>query len=75
MWLSHLAFPDFVTTTWAKDLDLKPNAEKFIKDVIVWNRDVFGNIFQKKSRVKAKLRGVQGSIANKPGEALFRLEN
>ena len=57
------------------DLDLKPNVEKFTRDVTSWNRDVFGNIFHKKNKAKARLRGVQVNIANKPCEALFRLEN
>ena len=75
MWLSHPAFPDFVSPTWAEDLSLKPNVEKFTRDVISWNKDVFGNIFHKKNRVEARLRGVQASIAHRPSEALFRLEN
>ena len=75
MWLSHPTFPDFVSATWAEDLSLKPNVEKFTRDVISWNKDVFGNIFHKKNRVEARLRGVQASIAHRPSEALFRLEN
>ena len=34
MWLSHPAFPDFVSDTWAEDLSLKPNVEKFTRDVV-----------------------------------------
>ena len=75
MWLSHPAFPEFVTTTWAEDLSLKPNVEKFTRDVISWNKEVFGNIFHKKNRVVARLCGVQSNIANRPSEALLRFEN
>ena len=56
-------------------MELKPNVKKFTRDVISWNRDVFGNVFHKKNRVEARLRGVQVSIANKPCEALFKLKN
>ena len=35
---------------------------KFIERVMVWNREVFGNIFQRKKRVLARLRGIQKAL-------------
>lgn len=56
------------------DLDLKANVEKCTRDIMVWNKDVFGNIFRRKSRVEARLRGIRGSIANHPSDFLLSLD-
>nr|XP_023924685.1 uncharacterized protein LOC112036087 [Quercus suber] len=45
-----------------------------VKDVIVWNKDVFGNIFHRKNQMEARLRGIQASLANGPSAYLLNLE-
>uniref|UniRef100_A0A2N9HIV3 CCHC-type domain-containing protein n=1 Tax=Fagus sylvatica TaxID=28930 RepID=A0A2N9HIV3_FAGSY len=42
--------------------------------VSAWNKLVFGNIFQRKKRVLARMSGVQGALASNPSDSLSRLE-
>ena len=50
IWMSHPLFPKVVTNSWTKDGPLKSNMEKFTADVKIWNREVFGDIFQRKKK-------------------------
>ena len=72
--MSHPLFPKVVSDSWEQDRALKGNIESFTKDVIVWNKDVFGNIFHRKNRMEARLRGIQASLANGPSDYLLTLE-
>ena len=74
VWMSHPLFPKVVSDSWEQDKALKGNIESFTKDVIVWNKDVFGNIFHRKNRMEARLRGIQASLANGPSDYLLTLE-
>lgn len=40
----------------------------------VWNKEVFGNVFQKKSRLEAQIKGTQHALANNPNQFLINLE-
>uniref|UniRef100_A0A2N9FPJ3 CCHC-type domain-containing protein n=1 Tax=Fagus sylvatica TaxID=28930 RepID=A0A2N9FPJ3_FAGSY len=42
--------------------------------VSAWNKLVFGNIFQRKRRVLARMSGVQYALASNPSDSLSRLE-
>ena len=64
----------FVNDSWEEDRALKGNIKSFTKDVIVWNKDVFGNIFHRKNRMEARLRGIQASLADGPSDYLLYLE-
>jgi len=74
MWMSHPLFPCVVTNSWIENDPLKLNVEKFIADVKIWNREVFGDIFHRKKRIEARLRGIQTSIADRQNEYLLNLE-
>ncbi|XP_030934127.1 uncharacterized protein LOC115959733 [Quercus lobata] len=50
MWMSHPLFSEVVTDSWTEDGPLKSNVEKFTADVKIWNREVFGDIFQRKKK-------------------------
>ena len=73
--MSHPLFPKVVSDAWEDDRILKYNIEKFTDDARIWNKDVFGNLFHRKNRVEARLRGIQTSIANRPSENLLEIEN
>ena len=75
MWMSHPLFSKVVRDAWLDDLVLKANIEKFTKDVQIWNKEVFGNIFHRKNKVEAKLRAIQIRIALNPNEQLLEFEN
>ena len=48
---------------------------KFVDRVKKWNVEVFGNLFAKKRRVLARLKGTQKAIAKNPNDFLLNLEN
>lgn len=39
-----------------------------------WNRETFGNVFQRKRRVLARLGGIQRNLAERPSDFLVQLE-
>ena len=47
----------------------------FSRQASLWNKNQFGNIFQKKKRVLARLNGVQRALANQLSSSLVALEN
>ena len=40
-----------------------------------WNKKHFGNILHRKNKIRARLRDVQTTLANKPNEFLVNLDN
>lgn len=48
---------------------------EFVDRVKKWNVEVFGNLFAKKRRVLARLKGTQKAIAENPNDFLLNLEN
>ena len=73
--MSHPLFPKVVNDSWIKDGSLKENVEKFTVDVKIWNKEVFGDIFQRKKWVEARLRGIQCNTVEGPNEYLLNLES
>lgn len=59
MWCSHPFFVGVVKNSF----DLNPNLTNIIShfeaQIKIWNREIFGNIFHKKSKVFARLAGIQ----------------
>ena len=74
MWLSHPSFPDIVRDAWANPSSLLHAVSKFTDKAKVWNRNVFGNLFHRKKRILARLRGVQIALSNKPNNFLVWFE-
>lgn len=72
MWLSHPTFPGLVSEVWTGPLS---NAIlNFTIKAKIWNRDYFGNIFQKKRHICARLRGIQTTLGNNPNSFLINLD-
>ncbi|KAL0004465.1 hypothetical protein SO802_012026 [Lithocarpus litseifolius] len=57
-WLSDPSFPNVVNQAWRQPRKLPEAIEKFSKEASSWNKNHFGNIFGKKRRIMAQLRGV-----------------
>lgn len=74
MWLMHPEFPKFVKDSWDQDQALSEAITNFTRKAKQWNVDVFGNIFNRKKRVIARLNGAQKALANHPNEFLVQLE-
>ena len=75
MWMSYPFFSKVVSDAWEDDMVLKTNIEKFIEELRIWNKDVFGNLFHRKNRMEARPRGIQTSIANGSSEYLLEVKN
>lgn len=75
MWMSHPSFKNLISEAWAeRDICLETSMKRFSIKVKDWNRDVFGNVFQRKKRVMARLNGIQKSLAMNPSNFLISLE-
>ena len=49
-------------------------ASIFVKEVQVWNREVFGNIFKRKRTLMARINGIQAALEKYSSRGLMRLE-
>lgn len=49
--------------------------ERFTKDVLVWDKIHFGNIFAKKKNLMAMINSIQREIALKSSSFLLNMEN
>lgn len=54
-WLQHNEFADFVRKSWEAGIEVPKALEGLSTQLKVWNRVVYGNIFQRKRRVLARL--------------------
>ena len=57
MWLMHPEFPRFIKNSWDQDQALFKAITNFTRKTKKWNVDVFGNIFNRKKRVIARING------------------
>ena len=74
-WLSDPSFPRVVMRAWSHTRNLSASIEKFTSEATQWNKNQFGNIFEKKRRLMTQLNGIQRSIASNPTSPLIDLEN
>ncbi|XP_075659051.1 uncharacterized protein LOC142628906 [Castanea sativa] len=72
--MSHPLFGKLLSDNWMEHHELDGNLQNFIEAVKIWNKEVFGNIFQRKSRIEARLNGIQKALANGPSSFLINLE-
>lgn len=49
---------------WRASSSWKDNVDRFTSSITTWNRDIFGNIFQRKKRLLARLEGVNRALLN-----------
>ena len=84
MWLTDSTFPTLVSDSW-KSSKLIPSASsslsyflrrlEFLRENIrAWNKHHFGNLFQRKNCILARIRGLQVALARKPSAFLYSLE-
>lgn len=50
IWCSHPTFPDMVKGTFLGNTDLTQATTNFQPIITSWNREIFGNLFQKKKK-------------------------
>lgn len=59
---------------WKRKSDLTTELKEFSQKLIAWNKDTFGNIFQRKNRNIIRLEGVQRLLERQVTESLLKLE-
>ena len=74
-WLSDPSFPRVVSQAWHLNSSLTEAVKVFIEDVAKWNRLNFGNIFEKKKSIMARLNGIQKVVSVRPSNFLLNLES
>ena len=74
-WLSDPFFPSIVSQSWRQSEMLVDAIIKFTDEAIRWNRMHFGNVFNRKKNIMARLNGIQRALANRPSNFLINLEN
>lgn len=76
IWLSHNDFLAIVKEAWiGKEADLAGAITGFIVKAQRWNKEVLGNVFNRKKQIMAKLMGTQRALANNPNNFLLKLQN
>ncbi|XP_056688144.1 uncharacterized protein [Spinacia oleracea] len=70
-WIHHDQFSEFVHNSWRNEEPLILFMKIFSKNMEAWNRNIFHNIFRKKSELWARLEGIQKDSR----ENLFQEEN
>ena len=84
MWLTDPSFPSLIQDSWQAS-KLIPSASSSLSrfprhldaltdNICSWNKNHFGNIFHRKTRLMARLRGIQMALARKPSTYLQSLE-
>ena len=74
MWLSHPFFSGVVCDAWSNPPTLQSAVMSFFEKARVWNKKHFGNLFQRKKRALARLKGIQESLAASPSTHLINLK-
>lgn len=73
-WLTHCNFAKFTEDNWEKGRPLHEATKIFTGKLILWNKEIFGNI-KRKERLRKRLEGVQRILAQQPIKGLLKLED
>lgn len=74
MWLFDSSFLGVVRETWGASNSLLSAVTSFPTKAKEWNKEHFGNLFLRKRRIGARLKGIQSALANRPNRFLINLE-
>ncbi|PNX93226.1 ribonuclease H, partial [Trifolium pratense] len=75
-WMSHSEYEQVIKNAWSKERGAPVAALNAIKeDSIIFNKEVFGNIFQRKRNLENRLRGIQRSMERVDSARLIMLEH
>ncbi|KAJ1424507.1 Endonuclease/exonuclease/phosphatase superfamily [Sesbania bispinosa] len=72
-WLEDNSFKNVVLESWGDNRNWRDAVLIFQRDVMEWNKQSFGNIFQKKRRVLARLEGINRCLSMNYHGGLQRL--
>ncbi|XP_075648752.1 uncharacterized protein LOC142619511 [Castanea sativa] len=74
-WLSDTSFPNVVFKAWKTNGGLAESIDSFSKEATLWNKNHFGNIYYKKTRILAILYGIQKALPLNLSASLLNFEN
>lgn len=74
MWLSHPSFPGVLRDAWSNSPSLNQVLSNFSNKANIWNRTIFGNLFHRRRRLSARLKGIQESLSFRPNDFLVELD-
>lgn len=57
-WLTHKHFNNFVKQVWDPQTHYSAMTSHFVQAAKAWNQDIFGNIFQRKCRLMARINEI-----------------
>lgn len=63
-----------VRATWSASNSLDAAVTNFVAKAKEWNKNHFGNIFHRKRKLGARLKGIQSALADRPNNSLIELE-
>lgn len=75
MWVDLPGFKDLVLRSWNEGKFKWGSAvDCFQRNARIWNKEIFGNVFCGKPRLRARLRGIQERMVVAPSDYLIELE-
>lgn len=74
MWLSHPTFSGVVREAWNNPPSLQQALSSFTIKANSWNKNLFDNLFHRKKRILARLKGIQENLSIRPNSFLVDLE-
>ena len=74
MWLSHPSFLGVVRDAWTNPPSLHQAKSTFIEKANAWDRAEFRNLFHRKRRILARIKGIQENLLVRPNNFLVDLE-
>lgn len=72
-WFTHQDFHPFVDSRWKQGDSWHLASSSFTEEVKLWNKNVFGNIFQKKQKILKRLEGVDRRLGDRVDSQLLLL--
>lgn len=72
--LSHPEFLLFTREQWKSNKNLMVSLEDYSKQLCIFNKEVFGDVFKQKARIHDRLDGVQRKLAKHASAILITLE-
>ncbi|XP_031095268.1 uncharacterized protein LOC115999567 [Ipomoea triloba] len=73
-WSMHKDFLNCIRNAWIPDRELEVNKTSVAKALTAWNTNTFGNVFQRKKQLLARIRGIQKSLSQRATTNLIKLE-
>lgn len=74
MWIHHHSFPSLVSNSGLSQQNYFSAIGSFQQILFSWNKTTFGNTFQKRKKLLARLQGIQNTLPEKRYAFLINLK-